>query len=127
LVMLTQEYGLQHVQVRSYLVSAHNFPPSALQDSVVVVVVLVEVVVVVDVVDAVVVVVDVVVVDVVVVLVVVVVVVVVVAVVVVVVVVVDVVVVVVPAEHFPETQLSPDAQVPCLFPHRPFSGRGSEN
>jgi len=38
-----------------------------------------------------------------------------------------VVVVVVADEHVPDTQLSPEAHVPCLLPHRAFSGRGSEN
>jgi len=46
--------------------------------------------------------------------------------VVVVTVVVDVVVVVVAAEQTPLTQLSPVAQLPCLLPHRLFTGRGSE-
>jgi len=104
LVILVQVYGLQQVQDRLYLESAHSSPPCLSQASVVVVVVLVVVVVEVDV--------EVVVVDV----------------VVVEVVVVEVVVVVVGSdEHFPDTQLSPEAHVPCLLPHRPFSGRGSEN
>jgi len=43
------------------------------------------------------------------------------------VVVVDVVVVVDAAEQTPLIQLSPVSQLPCLFPQRPRSGRGSLN
>merc|ERR1719290_738960 len=126
-VMLVQVYGLQHFQVRLYCLSSHSSPAFLSQSSVVVVVVVV-VEVVVDVVVVVLVVVTVVVV-VVVTVVVVVVTVLVVLVVVVVVVLVVVVVVVGSAEHFPDTQLSPwlVSHCPCLFPHKPFKGRGSEN
>jgi len=40
---------------------------------------------------------------------------------------VDGVVVVASSLHFPSTQLSPSAHVPCLLPHSPLTGMGSDH